>query len=156
MLLVSVEARPSPIHGLGLFALERIPTGTAVWRFTHGFDLLIGERDLSRLSATEQAHVLHFAYLHAGTRTFVLSSDDDRFTNHADHPNTVPQGGWTVAVREIRPGDEITIDYSLLHRLDFRAGPGSVHTPPPQGRRGTGPADGATGITGLFGYGSER
>jgi hypothetical protein len=41
----------------------------------------------------------------------VLSADDDRFTNHADDPHTANDGNVTFALRDIRPGEEITWDY---------------------------------------------
>lgn len=39
MLLVPVHVKPNPIHGFGAFAVAAIAKGTAVWRFTAGFDL---------------------------------------------------------------------------------------------------------------------
>jgi SET domain-containing protein len=125
MLLVKAEAAPSRIHGLGLIAREWIPAGTAVWRFTPGFDVLIRERDLRSLSEAARAYVRHYAYFHAASRSYVLSSDHDRFTNHADDPNTRPVGDRTVAVRDIGPGEEITSDYAELGRLDYGRAPGS-------------------------------
>jgi uncharacterized protein len=146
MLLVRAKAGPSHIHGLGLIAREFITAGTVVWRFMPRFDVLIRERDMPRLSETARNQVEHYAYFHTDTRTFVLSSDDDRFTNHSDDPNTRPMGDSAVAVRVIRPGEEITSDYSELARLNFRrtARPGT--TASRQGGPRTGRAPAATSV----------
>jgi SET domain-containing protein len=146
MLLVRAKAGPSQIHGLGLIAREFIPAGTAVWRFTPRFDVLIRERDMPRLSETARNQVEHYAYFHTDTRTFVLSSDDDRFTNHSYDPNTRPVGDRAVAVRDIRTGEEITSDYSELGRLNFRRTPRQGMPAGSQGRTRTGRAQAATSV----------
>ena len=45
MLLVRVRLAPSPLHGIGVFAVDPIPSGTEVWRFTPGLDLDPGVLD---------------------------------------------------------------------------------------------------------------
>ena len=62
---------------------------------------------------------MYWSYFHVASRTFVMSSDDDRFTNHSDNPNTRVVGDCTVAVRDIQPGEEITNDYNELVMLNF-------------------------------------
>lgn len=119
MLLVNAKAGPSGIHGTGLIAQEFIPKGTKVWRFMPEFDVLIPEAKLKGLSVESRAQVLYYAYFHLSTRTFVLSSDDDRFTKHSNEPNTRPAGDCTVAVRDIQPGEGITNDYGELASLNF-------------------------------------
>ncbi len=39
MLLVKTQLKNSRIHGVGIFADEDIPKGTAIWRDYEGFDL---------------------------------------------------------------------------------------------------------------------
>ncbi len=119
MLLVNAKAGPSRIHGIGLIAQEFIPKGTVVWEFLPGFDVLIPEADLERLSPAAREQAIYWSYFHLATRTFVMSSDDDRFTNHSDDPNTRAVGDCTVAVRDIQPGEEITNDYNELVMLNF-------------------------------------
>jgi len=119
MLLVNAKAGPSSVHRTGLIAQEFIPKGTKVWRFMPGFDVLIPETELKGLSAESRTQVIYYAYFHLATRTFVLSSDDDRFTNHSNNPNTRPAGDCTVAVRDIHPGEDITNDYGELASLNF-------------------------------------
>ena len=119
MLLVDAKAGPSRVHGTGLIAQAFIPEGARVWAFMPGFDVLIPEDDLERLSPAARAQAIYWSYFHLATRTFVMSSDDDRFTNHADDPNTRVVGDHTVAVRDIQRGEEITNDYNELVMLNF-------------------------------------
>ena len=111
MLYVQAKAGPSPIHGLGLIAAEFIPAGAVVWRFQPGFDVILSTEDISRLAPAAQKQVQNYAYACPFTRRFILSSDDDRFTNHSDTPNTYFEAGCTRARRNIQPGDEITANY---------------------------------------------
>ncbi|MBI1763968.1 MAG: SET domain-containing protein [Acidobacteria bacterium] len=120
MLLVKAQAGKSAIHGIGLIAHEFIPAGTRVWAFQPGFDLVFTVEQLTALSATAQAQVRHYAFFDAARRVYVLSSDDDRFTNHADDPNTQEEGGYdSYAIRDIQAGEEITWCYRGWGELDF-------------------------------------
>lgn len=124
MLLVPAQCGPSKIHGLGLIAQAFIPKGTPTWRFQEGFDVSFTENDFRRLSPTAQEQVLNYATFDVYDRTFVLGSDDDRFTNHSDDP-AVRWGDdeCLVAVRDLHPGDEITCDYRDFGWTQFFGGP---------------------------------
>jgi SET domain-containing protein len=137
MLLVPVRLGPSPIHGLGVFAVEPIPAGTVVWRFTPGFDLDLDPAILDAQPPHFRAVMLHYGYLDPRLSRFVLCSDDARFINHSDTPNlrtdlSAEPHGVDVAARDIAAGEELTIDYGLLEGV--RPG-GVVHSPQhPRGR----------------------
>lgn len=121
MLLINARVGASAIHGLGLFAKQFIPAGTVIWRFTRGFDVEIPESSLQSLSPAAREQVLHYAEYHPAECKFVLSSDDDRFTNHSDIPNTAqPDKETMVAVRDIKNGDEISCDYRQVVMVGFR------------------------------------
>ena len=119
MLLVNAQSGPSSIHGMGLIAQELIPKGTKIWQFMPGFDVAIPAEEVALLSFAAQRTLDYYSYYHEPTRTFVLSADDDRFTNHSDTPNTAPLGNNTVAIREILAGEEITVNYNNLCILNF-------------------------------------
>lgn len=122
MLLVKTRIGPSAIEGVGLFANEFIAKGTTVWQFTSGFDLYLTAEDIQRLPAAAQAQMLKYCYRDKETGRYVLCADDARFFNHSDHPNTVdmpgPEGS-TVAIRDIRTGEELTCDYRTFD-AEFR------------------------------------
>lgn len=93
MLLVNARCGPSKIHGLGLIAREFIPAGTPTWVYQPGFDVEITEEQFLKLSIPSRKQVRYYAAFLLDRRVFILSSDDDRFTNHSPHPNTRIVGG---------------------------------------------------------------
>lgn len=111
MLLVNARAGTSRIHGIGLIARENIPAGALIWRFDPEFDVEIPEERLDRLSPPSREQVRHYAYYDGEAKRYRLSSDDDRFTNHSEAPNTQLRRDGTRAAREIVAGEEITVNY---------------------------------------------
>lgn len=124
MLLVPAQCGASKIHGLGLIAQAFIPKGTPTWRFHEGFDICLTEEQFAALSPAARKQVLNYATFDVDDRTFVLGSDDDRFTNHSDDP-AIRWGANDdlVAVRDLHPGDEITCDYRDFGWTQFFGGP---------------------------------
>lgn len=115
MLTVKTYLAPSSIHGLGLFAAEPVPAGAVVWMFHPGADQVLSPETLYALPAAARAALEAYCY-RAAPGAFVLCSDDARFMNHSDSPNTATgegdtEHGATVAARDIAPGEELTCDY---------------------------------------------
>lgn len=127
MLLVRARKGPSPIHGFGLIAEEPIPRGTVVWRFRPAFDLAIPEADLADYPPAVAEQIHYYAYWHVPRRTYLLSGDDDRFSNSAADPVTRVAGDRTVAVRDIPAGGEITFDYDDPQPIAFGPEPSHSH-----------------------------
>jgi hypothetical protein len=99
-----------------LFTVEFVPAGTPIWRFLSGFDQDFSPAQFSALPAPAQAHIRWFSFVsrHDGHR--ILSGDHACFINHAATPNTgaPPDAAppvTTVALRDLRAGEEITCDY---------------------------------------------
>lgn len=119
MLLVKTHIGPSNIHGTGLFADESIPKGTAVWEFKHRFDLQLTREEISSLAPPAREQLLKYAYLEP-SGVYVLCSDDARFFNHSNTPNTTAlinvdgRDYRDIANRDINPGEELTADYSAF------------------------------------------
>lgn len=115
MLLIAVRVKPSAIHGLGLFTVDRIPRRTPIWRLEPGFDQEIGAANFSSLPEVTQSHIRWFAWKHRETAHWILSGDHACFMNHDPHPNTglLPgdPGPVTRALRDLLPGEELTCDY---------------------------------------------
>jgi uncharacterized protein len=119
MLLVSVRVGKSTIHGLGAFAAEAIPKGSAVWRFTPGFDLDLELSALGRQPALFRERLLHYGYIDPTLDRYILCCDDARFINHSTAPNLATDRraephGVDVALRDIAAGEELTVDYAGL------------------------------------------
>jgi SET domain-containing protein len=118
-LLVPVRVDRSPIHGLGVFALDRIAEGTVVWTFTPGFDLDLDPRALDDQLEHFRRTMLHYGYIDPVLDRFILCCDDYRFINHSDSPNIrvdkrVNRYGVDVAARDIDAGEELMVDYEYV------------------------------------------
>jgi uncharacterized protein len=121
MLLVKTKLDQSTIHRFGVFAEEFISVGTKIWQFMPGFDLEITKEDLAALSPHIQTWFRHFGYLDHRLDCYILSCDDARFINHSDNPNMGPdfahgRHGAGFALRDIKGGEEITLDYRLIEK----------------------------------------
>jgi SET domain-containing protein len=114
---VSFEVRASPIQGRGVFATRRIRRGARLIEYT-------GER-ISPATADERydddaAERPHTFLFTVDARTVIdaaVGGNDARFINHSCNPNceAVDDGGriFIEALRDIRPGEELTYDYRL-------------------------------------------
>jgi uncharacterized protein len=116
MLLVKTYLAPSRIHGIGLFAAERIARGTILWRLHPALDIELTEAQVEALAGPAQEQVRKYTYCDHVRGTYVLCGDDARFFNHSDEPNCHDhpdaEGGKTVAARDIEAGEELTSDYA--------------------------------------------
>ena len=117
MLLVDCRAGISEIHGLGLIASQLIAKGTTIWQFQPGFDVAVTEEDYAKLPPNARRALDYYSYHCKAAGIRVLSSDDDRFTNHSDNPNSIFVGGVTIAVRDIQPGEEVTMNYDEFEEI---------------------------------------
>ena len=109
MLLVKTYLDKSPIHGIGVFADERISKGTKMWRFVEGYDHCYSLKQFAKLPKQAREFMKNYAYRVDGEVLFTV--DNDRHMNHADKPNTYLHNGYVIARRTIRKGEEITVDY---------------------------------------------
>jgi SET domain-containing protein len=125
MLLVNASAKPSKIHGLGLFADERIPKGTVTWKYNPRFDISFSVSDIEQMNQKQKDLIERYAYFSKKQNVYIYSIDDSRFTNHSSaHPNieAVLFGGDVetsgVAIRDIEEGEEILINYRTFDWYD--------------------------------------
>jgi SET domain-containing protein len=113
VLLVKCVVRPSPIHGLGLFADQAIRKGTKVWEFTPGFDLTLRPKDFKPWPLVARRFLKTYAY-QPQKGLFILCSDHAKHFNHSAAPNTKTVGFVTTAARNIARGEELTCDYAEI------------------------------------------
>lgn len=111
------EIRPSPIQGLGAFALQRIRRGTRLIEY-------LGERITPEEAdaryddeAVPQPHVLLFTVDKHVVIDAGVGGNEARFINHSCEPNCIAvierQRVFIEAKREIPAGAELTYDYNL-------------------------------------------
>ena len=113
MLLVETCLQPSPLEGLGVFATSDIPRGTLIWVLDPAVDLIITEVQLAERPPVYRNYMQRYAYFDRGLNAYLLDGDHARFLNHSSEPNLdfSAADGSGVAVRDIRPGEEILCDY---------------------------------------------
>jgi SET domain-containing protein len=111
------ELRSSPIHGQGVFAVRPIHKGRRLIEY-------IGERITPQAAdqrydddALDTPHTFLFT---VDARTVIdaaVGGNEARFINHSCNPNceALDDGGriFIEAMRNIRPGEELTYDYHL-------------------------------------------
>lgn len=118
MMLVRCRTGPSPIEGLGVFALEPVTAGQPVWRLQPGFDRVLPVDAADGLPVCQQEFLGRHAYFDSRHNALVLCCDDARFMNHADDPNVSDvREDVCYALRDIAAGEEFTCNY---HQLDPR------------------------------------
>ncbi len=122
MFLIRTRLDMSPIHGIGVFCVNTIHAGARVWRFEPLFDKTIRESELARLPEHIQEHIIVHAEHFPEFGIYRLSSDEDKYMNHSVTPNLrVTEDDVLVAIRDIAPGEELTIDYGeigMIHHIE--------------------------------------
>lgn len=121
MLRVQTHLRPSTIHGIGVFATERILAGAEVWRFSPGFDLDLDPSVVEDLPRHLQDWFAHFGYVDFHLDRIIVCLDNARFINHSATPNlrsdySVDRYGPDFAARDIEAGEELTANYAEFER----------------------------------------
>ena len=116
------QIRRSSIQGRGAFATRRIRKGERIIEY-------VGERITWKAADRrydDSAMGRHHTFLFAVTRRTVIDAavrgNDARLINHSCEPNceAIIEGGriYIDALREIRPGDELTYDYAYERDAD--------------------------------------
>jgi SET domain-containing protein len=112
---VMLILEPSPIHGVGVFSRKNIKKGAVLPLFAK-HDLAVRKH----ASPIERHYAVHYtAKNRIGSKPLGWHCPKDFhrmsvgwYTNHSKRPN-VETRTWK-ALRDIKKGEEITIDYSFL------------------------------------------
>ena len=116
-----VGLKPSPLHGVGVFALRDIPCGCAdLFSRDPGEWVHLGYADVEALPV--HARKLVEAYcLFDGEGYFVPARgfkemDLSLFLNHSETPNvgSLDEGAVFIALRDIAEGEELPLDYGSI------------------------------------------
>jgi SET domain-containing protein len=121
----AVTVQPSRIDGQGAFAAEPVPARRKIGEI-RGESISVQE---ARIRATRTERIMIVELSARRAIDFSRSADPMRFTNHSCRPNArlcIRQGRVEFyALRDIAPGEEITVDYGESHhegRLACRCG----------------------------------
>lgn len=102
------EVRKSPIHGRGLYAVKALPEGC-----------ILGEYQGRTEPYRSRSYVGHWTLRRDhpdGTvelRNGRYQGNDLRYVNHSSNPNLHLDGWLFVTSREIKPGEELTLNYGF-------------------------------------------
>ena len=111
----AVDVAPSTIDGLGAFAAEPIHAKLKIGEI-RGESVSVEE---ARLRATRSGRIMIVELSAKKAIDFSKSTDPMRFTNHSCQANArlcIRQGRVEFyALRDISPGEEITVDYGETH-----------------------------------------
>lgn len=125
MLVVKTIMKQSSIEGFGLFAAEKIPKGTSVWKYDPRFDLSFDPKEVEMWDQLQKDLIVRYAYLSTDSGKYIYCTDDARFMNHSSTKNNldvVPFDGEPetrgVANRDIEAGEEILINYRTFDAAD--------------------------------------
>ena len=111
----AVDVKASAIDGHGAFAAEAIPPRLKIGEI-RGETISVVE---ARIRATRAERIMIVELSDKKAIDFSKSTDPMRYTNHSCQPNArlcIRQGRVEFyAVKAIKPGDEITVDYGETH-----------------------------------------
>lgn len=118
-----VMIRPSPIEGIGVFALQDIPKGCRSMFSKATADeqwISISKTEVEKLPAHAKALIENYC-LYDEENYFVpdygfKKVDLVNFLNHSDTPNiiSINEGEFFEAIHDIKKGEELVIDYGEI------------------------------------------
>src|SRR6185437_3811995 len=99
-----IEARRSCIHGVGIFAAHDIARGEVLIECATCTEVLTAEK-VEKLSSDERKRV---SFIEG---QYILFKPPACWVNHSCDANACGGDGRDVAIRAIKKGEEITVDY---------------------------------------------
>ena len=113
-MFVKTEVRETGRYGKALFAAEAVRRGTIVCSFTLGAEVTTEEEYVAAVAEGRQP-VMRTGTRYAG-RYFTFGNVDApyNFINHSFTPTLLCHCGVVLALRDLKPGDELTLDYRTL------------------------------------------
>lgn len=118
-----VMIKPSPIEGIGVFAVQDIPKGCRTMFSRSSEDekwIPVSKKELEKLPAHSKALIENYC-LYDEENYFVpdygfKKMDLVNFLNHSGTPNiiSINEGEFFEAIRDIPKGEELVIDYGEI------------------------------------------
>jgi SET domain-containing protein len=111
--IVKIKLAPSPIHGIGVFAMRNIKKGENLYTdiIPHQFDVPYSKFPKLRVGIAEQI-LGHFPLVVEGSHFLYPVTKMSAYLNHSDKPNY--DAVKDVALQDIKKGEEITEDYRKI------------------------------------------
>lgn len=115
MLHIKYKLAPSNLHGIGVFADEDVPPLFCIVEASPLLDINLTSEQFNSLSKSEQEEIKHHGHFDKILNKWHVDFDMIRFANHSNTPNIKQEyndrGYYIVSLREIKTGEELTINY---------------------------------------------
>ena len=109
MLLIDTYLDKSKIHGVGVFSKENIKKGKQIKEERPEFEMEFNKNNLQSMPLALAKFIDTHSYEREfGSKMFVMGIDNEKYLNHSTDPSVNDDG---IALKDIKIGDEITIDY---------------------------------------------
>jgi hypothetical protein len=114
---VYVRLKPSPIHGVGVFAICDIPKGTKIFSNDDSEMTWINKADIGNIDSELKRLYDDFCVLKDGNlgcpKNFNMLTVGWYLNNSKDNPNVRCIDNYDfIALRDIKKGEELIVDYS--------------------------------------------
>ncbi|MDD2656406.1 MAG: SET domain-containing protein [Patescibacteria group bacterium] len=106
-----VEIKNSKINGKGLFSLKDFSKGEEIYVLKKG--RIITAKEIENLSDLEKLHLDKI-----GDDQFEIIEEPGCYINHSCNSNVEEKNRKGIALRTIKKGEEITIDYEKIAYLE--------------------------------------
>lgn len=106
-----VEIRKSEKHENGLFALKDFKKGESLYSLKKG--RIVNYDEIQKLSERQKIHLDQI-----GENEYEIIEPPGCYINHSCEPNVEEKDRIGYALRDIKKGEEITIDYDKITHLE--------------------------------------
>ena len=109
MFLIDTYLDKSKIQGVGVFAKENIKKGQLIKEVRPDFEIEFNKDNLPKMPLALAKFINTHAYeRELGSKILVMGIDNEKYLNHSKNPSVNDNG---IALKDIKIGDEITVDY---------------------------------------------
>ena len=110
MMLIDTYLDKSKIQGVGVFSKENIKKGKKIKEVRPEFEIEFNSDNLPKMPLSLAKFIDTHSYeRELGSKILVMGIDNEKYLNHSDDPSVNDDG---IALKNIKIGDEITIDYN--------------------------------------------
>ena len=108
MFLIDTYLGKSKIHGVGVFSKQNVKKGRKIKEVRPEFEIRFNKINLPRMPLALANFIQTHAY-EENENEYCLGIDNEKYLNHSNDPSVDDEG---YALKDIKIGDEITIDYN--------------------------------------------
>ena len=109
MMLIDTYLDKSKIHGVGVFSNQNVKKGERIKEVRPEFEIEFNSENLPKMPLSLAKFIdTHSHERGRGSNTLVIGIDNEKYLNHIEDRSVYDDG---IALKDIKIGDEITIDY---------------------------------------------